>query len=64
MVVPMATIAVFLKLDAKRVADCLQEVREKLESGSGETVLDFSSVRRIDPEGRQSHGTTGEPGGR
>ena len=43
------TIAVWLKIDGERVADALQEAREKLDSAEGEVVLDFSSVRRIDP---------------
>ena len=39
----------FLKIDAERVIDCLREARQKLNNAEGETVLDLSSVRRIDP---------------
>jgi anti-anti-sigma regulatory factor len=41
--------AVRLKIDGERVAQTLQEAFEKLDSAGGEVVLDFSSVRRIDP---------------
>jgi anti-anti-sigma regulatory factor len=47
----MATIAVFLKIDAERVADCLHEARAKLNSSDNEMILDFASVQRIDPRG-------------
>lgn len=40
--------AVLLKIDPERVADSLQELRAKLDRAKGETVLDFSSVQRID----------------
>jgi len=49
MVVRMAMIAVWLKIDEERVVQALQEAGEKLDSVEGEVVLDFSSVRRIDP---------------
>jgi len=49
MVVRMAMIAVLLRIDGERVVDALQEAREKLDGAGGEVVLDFSSVRRIDP---------------
>jgi anti-anti-sigma regulatory factor len=49
MVVPMAMIAVWVKMDEERLVPALQEAREKLDSAEGEVVLDFSSVRRIDP---------------
>jgi anti-anti-sigma regulatory factor len=49
MVVCMATIAVWLKIDEERVVQALQEAGEKLDSVEGEVALDFSSVRRIDP---------------
>lgn len=42
--------AVILKIDAERFDDCLREARAKLDSARGETVLDFSSVQRIDPK--------------
>jgi anti-anti-sigma regulatory factor len=45
----MAMIAVWLKVDEKRVAQALQEAEEKLDSVAGEMALDLSSVRRIDP---------------
>jgi anti-anti-sigma regulatory factor len=48
---PMATIALFLKIDADRVADSLREACAKLTLAEGETVLDFSAVQRIDPKG-------------
>jgi anti-anti-sigma regulatory factor len=41
--------AVWLKLDDERVIQALQEATEKLDSVVDELVLDFSSVRRIDP---------------
>lgn len=47
----MATIAMLLKIDDARVVPALQEAGEKLDSTEGEVVLDFSSVRRIDPSG-------------
>jgi len=42
-------IAVVLNIDERRVALALKEAGEKLDSAEGEAVLDFSSVRRIDP---------------
>jgi len=45
----MAMMAVWLKIDEERVVQALQEAGEKLDSTEGEVVLDFSSVRRIDP---------------
>jgi anti-anti-sigma regulatory factor len=50
MVVRMDAIAVMLKIDGERVADSLKEIGEKFEGAQGEVVLDFSSVRRIDPD--------------
>jgi len=47
MAVSMSNIAVLLNVDEKRVPSALQEAADGLE-GSGEAVLDFSSVRRID----------------
>ena len=49
MVPRMATIAAWLRVDGDSVAQSLREVREKLDSADGELVLDFSSVRRLDP---------------
>jgi anti-anti-sigma regulatory factor len=45
----MATIAEWLRIDAERVIEGLEDAREMLDSANGELVLDFSSVRRIDP---------------
>ena len=45
----MATIADYVKVDGARVADALQEMASWLARASGDVVLDFSSVRRIDP---------------
>ena len=45
----MAIIAEWLKIDEERVVQDLQEAREQLDSADGELVLDFSSLRRIDP---------------
>jgi len=36
-------------IDGERVTQALQSVREKLDSGSGELILDFSAVHRIAP---------------
>lgn len=44
----MAMNAVFLNIDDKRVISTLQAAGEKLDGAQGETILDFSSVRRID----------------
>jgi anti-anti-sigma regulatory factor len=49
--VNMAMNAVLLNIDDERVVSALQEAGEKLDSAQGETVLDFSSVRRIDSSG-------------
>ena len=40
--------AVVRKIDGDRVDDCLLEACAKVDIGKGETVLDFSSVRRVD----------------
>jgi anti-anti-sigma regulatory factor len=45
----MATIAVMLKIDGQGVVLALQKAGEKLESGDGHAVLDFSAVGRISP---------------
>ncbi len=45
----MPTIAVLHKVDGKRLAQSLHEAGEKVETSSGELVLDFSGVQRIDP---------------
>lgn len=43
----MSTKTVVLNIDEKRIVPVLQEAAGNFD-GSGETVLDFSSVRRID----------------
>ena len=43
--------AVFLNIDDKSMVPALREAGEKLDGAKGETVLDFSSVRRIDSSG-------------
>ena len=45
----MAKIAEWLKIDGERIVERLREAGEKLDGAEGEVVLDFSSVRRIDP---------------
>jgi len=47
----MAMMAVWLKIDEKRVVQELQETGEKLDSAEVEVSLDFSSVLRIDASG-------------
>lgn len=44
----MATVAVWLNIEEERIVAALQEAGEKLDGASGEVVLDFLSVRRID----------------
>jgi len=39
----------WLKIDGEHVAHALQEAGEKLDGASREVILDFSSVRRVDP---------------
>ncbi len=51
----MATNAVLLiQIDGRRISTALQEARAKLEPGSGELVLDFSAVRRVDADALKS----------
>jgi ABC-type transporter Mla MlaB component len=45
----MATIAVMFKIDGEGVAPALQEAGEKLDKADGQMVLDFSTVRQVDP---------------
>jgi anti-anti-sigma regulatory factor len=45
----MEIVAVWQKIDEERVGLALQEAGEKLDSAEGEIILDFSSVRRVDP---------------
>jgi anti-anti-sigma regulatory factor len=49
MVMSMAMIASWLKIDEERVVEGLQDAGRKLDGLEREVVLDFSSVRRIDP---------------
>ena len=44
----------WLNGDEQHFVPALQEAREKLDGAEGETVLDFSSVRRVDPRGLQA----------
>ncbi len=46
----MAMIAVWLKIDEDRVLPALQDARDKLDTADGELLLDFSTVRRVDPQ--------------
>lgn len=45
----MTTNAECLEIDGDRMVETLQAARETLDSVKGDVVLDFSSVRRIDP---------------
>jgi anti-anti-sigma regulatory factor len=47
----MATIAGCVKIDSERMAAALQEIGNWLDRANSEVMLDFSSVRRIDPSG-------------
>jgi len=47
----MATIAVMFKIDGEGVAPALQQAGENLDKANGQAVLDFSTVRRVDPAG-------------
>jgi anti-anti-sigma regulatory factor len=47
----MDTIAVWLKIDGDHLADAWQEAGQRLDNAENEVVLDFFSVRRIDPHG-------------
>jgi len=46
----MAMNNVWLKIDEDHVVPGLQEARKELASATGEVILDFSSVRRVDPK--------------
>jgi len=54
MVEPMPITAVLLKVDPERVADSLLELQAQIAAGNVESVLDFSSVSRIDAKAVQS----------
>jgi len=45
----MTMIGSLLEIDGEHLVQTLQDACEKLNSAEGEVVLDFSSVRRIDP---------------
>ena len=45
----MTVNAEWLEIDGERVVQGLQAAREALDSAQNDVVLDFSSVRRIDP---------------
>lgn len=47
----MSAIDTFLNIDGEHVVSALQEAASSLDSAQGEAVLEFSSVRRIDPAG-------------
>src|ERR1035438_9258381 len=49
MVVRMTMNAEWIEIDGERVVQGLQAARETLDTAQGDVVLDFSSVRRIDP---------------
>lgn len=48
MAVSMSTIEVFPNIDEENAVRALQEAVRSFDSASSETVLDFSSLRRID----------------
>lgn len=45
----MATIAGCFRIDGERMVDSLQETAKRIDGANSEVILDFSSVRRIDP---------------
>jgi len=45
----VTSIPMYLAIDGERVAEALQEAGATLDSANGELVLDFASVRRVDP---------------
>jgi anti-anti-sigma regulatory factor len=44
----IATVSKFQKVDAERVAESVRAIGEKLDGTGEQTILDFSSVRRMD----------------
>ena len=48
-VMQITTMAFRLKVDQQQLIPLLQQANEKLSAAEGEMVLDFSTVRRIDP---------------
>jgi anti-anti-sigma regulatory factor len=51
MVVRMTTNVEWLEIEGERVIQTLQKDPETLDGAQGDVVLDFSSVRRINPSG-------------
>jgi anti-anti-sigma regulatory factor len=49
MVLLMAIIASWVRVDEERAVQDIEDARDKLDTADGELVLDFASVRRIDP---------------
>jgi len=45
----MAIVAVWQRIEEERVVLALQAAGEKLDNADGQALLDFSSVRRVDP---------------
>jgi anti-anti-sigma regulatory factor len=45
----MATNAGWVRIDGERMVEVLQETGKRLDSANSKVLLDFSSVRRIDP---------------
>jgi anti-anti-sigma regulatory factor len=45
----MATIVPMLRVDGERIAQSIEEVREKLDGADHQLVLDFSAVGRLNP---------------
>jgi anti-anti-sigma regulatory factor len=45
----MAIIASWVRVEQERAVQDLEDARDKLDTADGELVLDFASVRRIDP---------------
>ncbi len=46
----MATVSVMLKVDNHDVVRTLRQSCEQLKSGDGQLIVDFSALRRIDPQ--------------
>jgi anti-anti-sigma regulatory factor len=49
MVLLMAIIASWVRVEEERAVQDLEDACDKLDAADGELVLDFASVRRIDP---------------
>lgn len=46
----MANVAVWIKVAEDRIAQAIQEALDSLNKADGEVLLDFASVRRLDPK--------------